>query len=160
MRRRILVAVVLVFGALQLIRPEKNLAAVAPGSNDPLARFVPSPEVKRILEQACYDCHSNRTRYPWYAEIQPVGWWLAWHIHEAKGHLNFSEFGAYSRKQQTRKFNAISEEATDREMPLRSYAWLHAGARLTDAQIRALTDWSDAWYEKLAVDGEFANEKH
>ena len=48
------------------------------------------------LGKACADCHSNQTRYPWYAEVMPLGWWLEDHIVKAKKELNFSEFGVVS----------------------------------------------------------------
>ena len=53
--------------------------------------------VKVILQNACYDCHSNNTRYPWYVNIQPVGWWMSGHIADARDGLNFSEFGGYTQ---------------------------------------------------------------
>ena len=59
--------------------------------------------VQPILARACYDCHSDNTAYPWYNRIQPVAWWLANHVKEGKGELNFSQFGTYSGKKQKHK---------------------------------------------------------
>jgi hypothetical protein len=100
--------------------------------------------VSRILATACYDCHSDHTRYPWYAEVEPVGWWLASHIHDGKSRLNFSEFGTYSRRQALRKLELISDQVSDHKMPLSSYTLIHRDARLTEAQIREMTDWADS----------------
>ena len=60
----------------QAIRPTRNLGEVA-GPNHISTKTPVPAEVEAILQRACYDCHSNATRYPWYANIQPVGWWLA-----------------------------------------------------------------------------------
>jgi hypothetical protein len=43
--------------------------------NPPVTGEVPAPaEVKAVLRRACYDCHSNETRWPWYSQIAPVSW--------------------------------------------------------------------------------------
>jgi hypothetical protein len=114
-----------------------------------VAKFPPPPAVKQILEEACYDCHSNRTRYPWYAQIQPVGWWLAEHIKDAKRELNFSEFASYREHQQAKKLLSVSDEVTTRSMPLKSYTWIHRDAKLTEAQIKLVSDWAESLAEKI-----------
>lgn len=44
-------------------------------TNPPVESDVPmSPELKAVLRHACYDCHSNETRWPWYSRIVPVSW--------------------------------------------------------------------------------------
>ncbi len=61
--------------AMQFIRPEKNNSGY--GS---IAFFEkntkPSAQVASILKERCYDCHSNQTQYPWYAEVAPFSLWL------------------------------------------------------------------------------------
>ncbi len=152
-RIRLLKSVLPVFAVLlvgaQFIRPAKNLSAAAPGPDDLTVLRPPPPEVKAVLERACYDCHSNTTRYPWYASIQPIGWWLADHVKEGKAHLNFSSFGAYPAKRQERKLNELLDEVEEGHMPLASYKLVHADARLTPAEIKALTDWAAAVRDDL-----------
>ena len=150
MRKKIFLGLALLLVAIQFVRPAKNLSAAPAGQDDLAVRYPPPPEVRRILETACYDCHSNHTRYPWYAEVQPVGWWLKSHIDDGKRDLNFSEFGAYSTKKQGKKLGAIYDEVIDRKMPLSSYTWIHRDAKLTDAQIKAFCDWAEALQEKVA----------
>lgn len=152
-RLRLLKIVLLVFAVLlvgaQFVRPAKNLAPGTPGPDDLTVLRPPSAEVKAVLERACYDCHSNHTRYPWYAEIQPVGWWLANHVKEGKAHLNFSTFGTYPAKRQTRKLNELIDEVEEGNMPLTSYTLTHADARLTPAEIKALTAWAASVRDNL-----------
>lgn len=149
MAKRIALVVVLVLIAIQFFRPARNLSTQPATKNDLTVMYPPPPDVRRTLEVACYDCHSNHTDYPWYANVQPVGWWLASHINDGKRALNFSEFGTYSPKKQAHKFDAIGDRLSDRSMPLGSYTWIHRSARLNDQQIRALTDWIEAAHDKL-----------
>lgn len=91
-------------------------------------------DVAAILKTSCYDCHSNHTEYPWYANIQPVSKWLGNHIEEGKGELNFSEFGNYSLRRQYHKLEEISEQVNENEMPLSSYTLIHGDASLNETQ--------------------------
>lgn len=106
--------------------------------------------VRDLLQRACYDCHSNQTYYPWYAEIQPVGWWLAKHVKDGKEHLNFSEFGTYTVKRRVNKLEQISDEVSQQAMPLASYTWGHPKARLTPAEVKQLTDWAENLRDEIA----------
>ena len=53
-------------------------------------------DVKNILEVACNDCHSNKTVYPWYSNIQPVAWWMNEHVDDASIRPDGSHY-AYDR---------------------------------------------------------------
>jgi hypothetical protein len=143
MVKKILLGLLVVLIAIQFIRQSKNLGAV-PGPSDIQVRHPATPEVQRLLATACYDCHSNRTHYPWYAGVQPVGWWLADHIKEGKEHINFSEFDQLTPKRAVRKLEQCADEVTEGGMPLTSYRLVHPEARLTDAERKTLADWFDS----------------
>jgi hypothetical protein len=98
-------------------------------------------DVQNILKTSCYDCHSNNTAYPWYNNIQPVAWFLADHVKEGKGELNFSEFATYPIGRQYRKLAEINNEVKDGEMPLSSYTLIHGNAKLNDQQKLAVSNW-------------------
>jgi len=149
MVKKILVGLAVVVVAAQFVRPEKNSSAAPPGKNDFLVLFDAPADVRRVFSVACYDCHSNNTRYPWYAEVQPVGWWLNHHVEEGRSSLDLSAFAALNPKRQGRKIDAMSDEIDGHTMPLKSYAWIHRDARLSDAQIKRLTAWLDTVREKL-----------
>lgn len=97
---------VLVLTAIQFLPAQRNLGTRS-GPNDITAHYAAPKDVQTVLVNACYNCHSNHTDYPWYANVQPVGWWLNHHVREAKGELNFSEFGTYRAERAARKFAAI-----------------------------------------------------
>jgi hypothetical protein len=141
---KILKKILLVFAALflvmQFIRPPRNVSTVDSGKD--ISTLVPIPaDVQTILRTSCYDCHSNTTMYPWYAEIQPVGWFLNGHIEDAKSELNFSEFSSYRPRRQMVKLTQIGQEVESEAMPLPSYLILHTEAVLSETQKQALYDW-------------------
>lgn len=132
-----LLAVIII---IQFFQIDKS-ASESDSKEDFIAMTDPPAEVKAILEQACYDCHSHKTTYPWYASIQPVGWWLADHIEEGREHLNFSTWAAYEPGKQEHKVSECMEEVEEGEMPLNSYTWVHGDAKLTKEQREKLVSW-------------------
>ena len=100
--KKILLGLLVVFIIAQFFGPEKNEGAIA--SVDAFFSETNPPEnVKVILKEACFDCHSNFTRYPWYNKITPVNYWLADHVRHGKGDLNFSEWDTYKLKRKDHK---------------------------------------------------------
>jgi hypothetical protein len=143
MFKRLLLGLLVLSVVAQFIRPARNLG-VAEGP-DFIGRKHPlPPDVHALLQRACYDCHSDHTVYPWYAEVQPVAWWLSRHVTSGKRHLNLSEFGAYNARREKGKFKATVELVRNGKMPLPSYTWMHPEARLTDAERKLIVDWADA----------------
>jgi hypothetical protein len=149
MIRKIFIVLLVAFAGMQFIRPPKNLPETDLRADDLFTHFEAPVEVKRVVERACYDCHSNQTRYPWYAEIQPGGWLLAKHVRDGKRHLNFSEFGQLTPKRAKRQLEACVDEITDGKMPLGSYTWIHRDARLTDEQVATVSAWIEATTKTL-----------
>ena len=149
MVKKILLALLAVFVIIQFIHPEKNQ------SDDQLnavsKKYEVPENVEAILKVACYDCHSNNTRYPWYANVQPSAWWLADHVNEGKRELNFSNFITRPIAVQNKKFDEIAEQVEKKEMPLAEYTYLgmHQDAKLTDAQRQTLINWAKAQMDSL-----------
>src|SRR5690606_25714635 len=108
MVKKILYGLLIVFIVMQFIRPEKNISEI-PSSNDIRVHHPLPADVQSILKRACYDCHSNNTHYPWYTNIQPIGWWMQDHVNEGKSELNFSEFGTYTAKKADHKLEEVIE---------------------------------------------------
>ncbi len=125
---------------IQFFRPAKNKAE-GKSAND-ISTIYPVPEnVQAVLKISCYDCHSNNTVYPWYAQVQPVAWWLNSHIQDGKKDLNFSEFASYPIRRQYRKLEEINDLVKKGEMPLDEYLWIHKYAKLNEQQKLTLTNW-------------------
>jgi len=126
--------------AIQFIRPSKNQSGSLLAGDITHGYNMPQ-KVSAIFKKACNDCHSNNTIYPWYAQIQPVGWWLSNHIKEGKKELNLSEFGSYNIARQYKKLDEIIKQVKEDEMPLSSYTLIHRNARLTDTEKQILINW-------------------
>jgi len=149
MIKKILIALLAIFIVIQFFRPEKN------DSNDLTyaitTKYEVPDEVEQIFSVACNDCHSNKTEYPWYANVQPVAWWLNDHITDGKRHLNFSEFTKRPIAIQNHKLEETIEMVEKRDMPLESYTYLglHGEANLSEEQRQLIIDWAKGQMEFL-----------
>jgi hypothetical protein len=148
MLKKIGYLLLLVLLVIQFIRPEKNQSA-QPQPFALSAKYTVPPAVGGILKKACNDCHTNNTHYPWYYNIQPVAWWLADHVKEGKGELNFDEFLNYSQKKAHHKMEEVIEMVKEGEMPLKSYTIVHGDARLSQQERVAITDWASGVMKQI-----------
>ena len=130
-------ALVAVFLAAQFVRPHMTNPPI-----DPAVEYRAPAHIQPILDRSCMDCHSSRTRWPWYSQITPVSWWLKDHIDEGREELSFSEFGSYSPKKAAHKMEEVCEVVKKAEMPLREYLWGHPDAKLSEADKQALCEWA------------------
>jgi len=116
-----------------------------------ISKVITIPDtVLTLLKNACFDCHSNNTDYPWYSNIQPIGWLMAYHIKQAKNELNFSEFGAYSQRRQISKLDGIANSIKDNIMPLKSYKIMHKSAQLSTDEKSLLINWEQQSIDSLS----------
>lgn len=143
-RRRIIFSVMLLLVLAAQFFPKNR---TNPGSDADAELFaavdVPAA-IREILERSCYDCHSNRTEWPWYSNVTPVGQWLAHHVDEARQHLNFSIWSELPVYRRAKLMGEMSEEVEAGDMPLPSYLWLHGEAKLSREDREFFTDWCDA----------------
>lgn len=146
----VLLAGAVVFVILQFFGP----ARTNPTADQSLAmesHLQISPNVKKILDRSCVDCHSNNTRWPWYSRVAPVSWFVIDHVDEGRRELNFSQWGSYDKRQQRGQLDDMCELAGNGSMPLSSYTPLHPGSKLTTEDVKVLCDWANAERERLAA---------
>jgi len=137
LKKKIAVGLVVVLLALQLVPIDRE--------NPPVTGAIDAPaEVVAILERACYDCHSNKTTWPWYSHVAPVSFLVADDVEEAREHLNFSEWDKLPADKRAHAIEEIWEEVKDDEMPLWFYTPLHPDAKLSDADRETLHVWAAA----------------
>ncbi len=146
--KRIVIALLVIFILIQFFRPKKNRSEGI-SANDISTKYPVPDSVQSILKVACNDCHSNNTRYPWYAEIQPVAWWLNNHINDGKRGLNFSEFTSYRIKKQFHRLDDINDLVKKNEMPLSSYILIHTDAKLTGKDKITLAKWTQSLKDSI-----------
>ena len=93
------------------------------------------PGARAVAVRACFDCHSNETKWPGYSNVAPISWLVQHHVDEGRHELNFSEFD----KPQKHAKDA-EEELREGEMPMAGYVAMHGEAKLTDAEKKQLGD--------------------
>jgi hypothetical protein len=98
-------------------------------SNPPVIQEPPwnSPRTRELAKRACFDCHSNETRWPWYAHVAPFSWVLQRDVEAGRSVMNFSEW-----THPNDLASAAGGEVIRREMPPRSYRLVHGDAHLTE----------------------------
>lgn len=131
------VVFVVLLAAAQLVRP---------------ARSNPTTDVRRtiqahagtatglvaILDRACSDCHSNRTVWPWYTQIAPMSWLMAYGVTKGRTAVNFSEWAAYSSERRRKLLLESCQDASTGKMPGSPYTLLHPEARLSARDVETL----------------------
>ncbi|HVB79794.1 MAG TPA: heme-binding domain-containing protein [Candidatus Binataceae bacterium] len=141
--RKPALATLIAFGvavlAAQLITVERVNPPTSLGS--PLA---PPAQIEALLTRACYDCHSNQTRWPWYSHIAPVSWLVARDVALGRKELNFSEWGSYYPQTRRRKLQWIGRVLREGSMPPWAYRLMHPRARLTGAERATLERWVES----------------
>jgi hypothetical protein len=134
-------ALMVAFAAIQLARPARTNPPVI---TDFLKTTAAPPDVSAMFRAACYDCHSDETRWPWYSRIAPMSWQIAQDVNHGRRHVNLSEWPADKPDLARKKIEDMSDEIDDGDMPLGKYTLIHKDARLTPQQRHRLTEWLDA----------------
>ena len=140
MKRKLLIGFVVVLAVAQFFQPDRSTPA-HDASTDMLAATNAPAHIRSLVHGACYDCHSYETTYPFYSYITPVNFWMQDHVNEAREELNFSRWDLSAGSEAA---GESGEEVAEGEMPLPSYTWLHASARLTPTDRDALATWLNA----------------
>jgi mono/diheme cytochrome c family protein len=85
-----------------------------------------SPRTERLMADACMDCHSNQTRWPWYSNVAPVSWLVLQDVEEGRRALNLSTGEA--------EVDEMIETIREGSMPPWQYKPAHPGARLSEKE--------------------------
>ena len=111
-------------------------------TNPPVTGDIPAPpEIKTLLKNACYDCHSHETVWPRYGRVAPISWLVASDVKEGREKMNFSTWTDYKPIKQNVLLDDAMDQIKEGEMPPFQYRLMHPAARLTDDQIQTLTAW-------------------
>ena len=137
-----IIAVVLLVGfvVIQFVPTERNQSNVVPKTDFLLVNRTPE-NMSALLQESCYDCHSNNTDYPWYNKIQPVAWFMEDHVKDGKSELNFNEWDMLSIRRKNSKLKSIISQVKDNEMPLSSYAFIHLNAAFSEAEKQSVIQY-------------------
>ena len=145
-----IIALILLVGfvGIQFVPTDLNQSDTVPKTDFLLVNNT-QENISALLQESCYDCHSNNTEYPWYNKVQPVAWVLEDHINEGKEELNFNEWDAYSNRRKNSKLKSIISQVKDDEMPLASYTLIHKDAKLSNSEKTLIIDYMKNLKETL-----------
>jgi len=131
---------IIIFGLIQVIKIDK-VNTIIPSEHGLIAIESPPKEVAELITSACYDCHSNTTKYPWYSNIAPVSWWLKKHVNNGREKLNFSKWKDYNLDKRDSLRLECAEHIEKKWMPIFSYKIIHPEAQLSDDEREKMINW-------------------
>lgn len=145
-----IIALILLIGfvGIQFVPTDLNQSDTVPKTDFLLVNNT-QVNISTILQESCYDCHSNNTKYPWYNKVQPAAWFLENHIKDGKEELNFNEWDTYSNRRKNSKLKSIISQVKDDEMPLASYTLIHKDAKLSKPEKTLIIDYMKNLKENL-----------
>ena len=148
LKKKIGIFIVVIFILLQFF-PVQKPEVVVDNPNDFILNTSVPKDISAKLKAACYDCHSNESSFPWYANIAPSKWFVFKHINEGRKELNFSNWNTFNIDDKAEILDDISTVLLDGEMPLKGYTLLHSEAKLTEEEKETIINWTDELLETL-----------
>ena len=130
------VVFVIVFAAAQLVRPDR--ANPTTDVNRTIGAHVGTASgLVAVLDRSCRDCHSNGTVWPWYTQVAPVSWLMAYGVTKGRKAVNFSDWAAYPPERQRKLLAESCQDVTAGKMP-GPYTLLHPETRLSAQDIETI----------------------
>jgi hypothetical protein len=130
------IVLVVVLAGIQLIRPGRTNPPIDP-SRAIEAHVGTSTALVAVLDRACRDCHSNGTVWPWYTQVAPLSWAMAYEAKAGRKAVNFSEWAAYSPAQQRMLLAVSCDDAKSGKMP-GPYTYFKPEARLSSEEVKTI----------------------
>lgn len=131
----VFLAILGIFGGLQLFSQPLEGKKVT-------GKIEAPKEVISILENSCFNCHSNQQNLSWYDQIAPVSWAVNKDIKRAREVLNFSEWEKLSPAEYQGKMYAILNMMQSGKMPLHEYTLLHPSAKINQKDIEIIRKYT------------------
>jgi heme-binding protein len=127
-------------------------APLLPGADIP-------PSVADVFSHACANCHSEKTRWPWYSQVAPVSWFVENDVKHAREHLNLSRWDSLQAADRRMLLTAIATVIENREMPPHKYVVFHPEAKLSADDSTRVIEWSRAERRRLRAPASSLGEK-
>ena len=114
-------------------------------TNPPVTQDAPWPNgrARELATTACYDCHSNQTRWPPQSYVAPFSWMVTRDVEQGREALSFSTWFSAGDEDDGEADDAAKEVA-DAEMPPRRYLLVHPDAALSDTEREVLVEALEA----------------
>jgi cytochrome c len=114
------------------VEPAKGLGTLLRSAKMPA-------DAKAVLVTKCADCHSSETRWRVYARIAPGSWLIERDIVEARKKMDLSRWEQLPEEKQKVLTGKIIQEIKSGEMPPLQYLALHWDAKISNADVQALS---------------------
>ena len=121
---------VTVFAVIQAVPYGRN------HSNHPVTQEPrwDSAQTRAYAVRACFDCHSNLTKWRWYSNVAPASWLIQRDVDGGRAQFNFSEWD----RPQDISAGDLADSIRSGSMPPWFYVLLHSRAHLNRAEKDAL----------------------
>ena len=130
------VVLLVLIAAAQLVRPQGHNPPI--DASRTIQAHVGDANLVAVLDRSCGDCHSNRTAWPWYTQVAPVSWVMAYGVSAGRKAVNFSEWSGYSPERQRELLLLSCRDATAGKMPDRSWTTIHPEAKLSTQDLETI----------------------
>lgn len=130
------IVIVILFAAAQLVRPGRANPPTD-ASRTIGAHAGTSAELGAVLDRSCRDCHSNGTVWPWYTQVAPVSWLMAYGVRAGRKAVNFSEWAAYPADRQRELLRKSCDDVKAGKMP-GPYTFLHPETKLSPRDVETI----------------------
>lgn len=134
--KQVAVGLVVLFAAAQLIRPTRANPPTDE-SHTFQAHVGTASGLVAVLDRSCGDCHSNQTVWPWYTEVAPLSWLMAYAVNAGRKAVNFSEWAAYTADQQQTLLAQSCRDAAQNKMP-GAYTWVRPATKLSAQDVELI----------------------
>jgi heme-binding protein len=131
------VVFVVVFAAAQLVRPDRANPATIEDQTI-RAQVGTGDKLVAVLDRACGDCHSNRTAWPWYTQVAPLSWLMAYGVRSGRQAVNFSEWATYATERQRQLLAEACRDVSSGKMPGSAWTLLHPETRLSPQDVETI----------------------
>ena len=109
--------------------------------------------VKKLFVRSCFNCHSDKTIYPWYSKIPGISNLIAHDIKEAKQHLDMTnDFPFLGHGEPIKDLESIKKQIESGDMPPFEYKLLHSESSFSKEEKQEILDWINNSLERLKND--------
>jgi Haem-binding domain len=102
-----------------------------------------------VFNHACIDCHSEKTRWPWYSNLAPASWFIEGDVKRARTFMNLSRWDSLDTTEQRTLLTAIATVIENHEMPPHRYVMVHPEAKLSADDSVQVIEWTRAERRRL-----------
>lgn len=152
------VAFLLLLFVLAFVHPFGN-AKIANPSKPVMASAQIEHSALEVMQRACQNCHSEQTVWPLYSRVAPISWLIEKDVQDGRERWNMSNWDQYSIDQREDILSRIGPMVRNRKMPLPKYLVLHPEAKLSDADVELLYQWSRRERKRLKSEAASIGEK-